>query len=292
MGYINADTMIRMANFLEDFDEESLISVFKSQIFDEYSYSSIPINQLYPLYVKFQKATNYENVDEDDISELRKRYYNICKSVIDNICTKFDIEVDYDWICDKYSRLSAVAMSMYRFFVIDFFYIVLGVLNNYIASNTDELFTAFSDTIQKKDVSTITNLRIMNPEYAVIVSSLYDVTDYIFSMLDNETFFMYITKDYVIGNIISKMIENNYIIGDFVRKFADIYKENLQLRSKITFELAYRIKEHGYLPINPIIDPINENIENTTDDSMDVAINPSNNINAINTDIDDDVDET
>ena len=253
MSYTNPDTMVEVANILESFDEDNLREIFKAQILNNDGYTDMQINHLTPLYSSYQRVMNLENIDEDDVEKIRLRFQSLCMSIINFICAKFNIEIDTNWIESNYGKLPALTMCLYQFFILDIFYVILKALNNYISKNIDDLFNAFADTIQSKDVSTTTNLKIMNPKYAAIVSSMYDVTDYAFTMMDSETIFEYIDNKYIPGAVLRSLMENGNLTGDIAHSFANIYKDNLALRSKITFELIYKIKEQGYLDYNPLI---------------------------------------
>lgn len=280
MSYTNPDTMMEVANILESFDEENLREIFKSQIINDDGYTDLQINHLTPLYSSYQRIINMDNVDEEDILKVKTRFQNICLSIINFICSKFNIEIDIDWIETNYGKLPAVTMCLYQFFVLDIFNVILRSLNNYISLNIDDLFNAFSDSIQGKDVSTITNMKIMDTKYAAIVSSMYDVTDYSFTMMDSETIIDYLDKKYTPGTVIGNLMDIGVLTGDFANVFANIYKDNLSLRSKITFELIYKIKEQGYLKYNPLI--VRESIQ-PVDNLMTNEVHK-------NTDISDDVD--
>ena len=248
MAYVNPDTLQEVANILDDFDEEILINLFKSQIVQDDSYVKIPVNHYEPLYFAYKKAIELDSVEEDDIADIKSRFQNVCISIIQFIQAKYGFEVDMSWIESQYGDLPTLTFALYRFFIIDILYVILAVLNNYIAKNSDELYTAFSDYANKKDVSSLTNQKTMSPIYATIVSSLFDVTDYSFSLLDNETIFDYINREYTPATFIKDCVDRGIIVGDFTRTLAGIYKNNLELRSKIVIELAYRIKERGFLP--------------------------------------------
>lgn len=264
MSYTNPDSMMEVANILESFDEENLREIFKAQIIDNEGYTDLQINHLTPLYSSYQRVMNIEDIDEEDIEKIRARFQSICMSIINFICNKFNIEVDTNWIETNYGKLPALTMCLYQFFVLDIFQVILKSLNNYISKNIDDLFNAFADAIQGKDVSTATNMKIMNPKYAAIVSSIYDVTDYTFTMMDSETILEYIDNKYTPGAVIANLMDSGVITGDFANTFANIYKENLALRSKITFELIYKIKEQGYLSFNPVIVSASQIIETPT----------------------------
>lgn len=280
MAYTNPDTMMEVANILESFDEENLKEIFKSQIISNDGYIDLQINHLTPLYSSYQRIMNIEGIEEDDIELIKTRFQHVCLSIINFISNKFGIEIDMNWIESNYGKLPAITMCLYQFFVLDIFYVLLNSLNNYIYKNIDDLANAFADTIQSKDVSTATNLKTMDPKYAAIVSSMYDVTDYTFTMIDSESIFEYIDNKYVPGAILRSLMDQGVLTGDFANVFANIYKENIALRSRITFELIYKIKTQGYLHHNPLIlsDIIRQN-ENA----------PSEEVH-VNTDISDDID--
>lgn len=253
MSYTNPDTLMEVANILDSFDEENLIEIFKTQINDTDSYTNLQINHLTPLYNSYNRALNIEEIEDDDLYKIKNRFQNICLAIIDFICAKFNIDLNDEWLNNNINKIPAIAMCLYQFFVLDIFQVILRSLSNYISKNIDDLFNAFADSIQGKDVSTITNLKIMDPKYAAIVSSMYDVTDYAFTMIDNETLLEYLGDKYIPGLVIKKLMTDNIFTGDFANAFANIYKENIALRSKITFELIFKIKEKGFLEYNPLI---------------------------------------
>lgn len=253
MAYTNPDTMMEVTNILESFDEENLRDIFKTQIINNEGYTNMQINHLTPLYRSYQRVMSIEDADEDDVMKIRIRFQNICMSIIGFICSKFNIEIDMNWIESNFAKLPAITMCLYQFFILDIFNVILVSLNNYISKNIDDLFNAFADTIQGKDVSTVTNMKMMNTKYAALVSSMYDVTDYAFTMIDSETIIDYLDTKYTPSIVIGELMDAGVITGDFANVFANIYKENLALRSKITFELIYRIKEQGYIVYNPLV---------------------------------------
>lgn len=274
MPYTNPDTMMEIANILDDFDEESLIAILKSQIIDnEDLYTSLPVNHFQPLYLSYKRALNVEEIEEDDIEAIRNRFHRICISLIDIICTKYQIELDDEWISDHMAQIAPITLSLYQFFVLDIFYIILEILNNYIIKNMDTLSNTFADSIQQKDSSAIANLNILDPKYAVLASSMYDVTDYIFTILDTEQIFEYIDSSYIPGQIVKRLFNDNTLTGNLANTFGNIYKDNLSLRSKIVFELIYQIKKVGTLQYNGITNRnITVNIEELADKIDDVEI--------------------
>ena len=258
MAYTNPDTLQEVANILDDFEVPTIIDLFKDQIIHSSTYSTTPVDQFDPLYQKYRRATEMDAVEEDDIDAVRERFKTICISIIKFIEGKFNLEVDLDWFDTQNASIPAVTLALYKFFVLDLFYIIIGVLSNYISKNLDDLNDAFSSVLNNKNVSVLANLKTLEPKYAVMASAIFDVTDYSFSMLDNDSIFEYINPEYQPAAILHKLLEDGVIVGDFTRRIADIYKENLELRSKVTFELVYRIKEQGYLPVQNIESPDTE----------------------------------
>lgn len=269
MAYTNPDILQEVANILDDFEVPTIIDLFKDQIITEASYTTIPVDQFESLYQKYKMAVELNAVEEDDIDEIRNRFKTICISIVKFIEAKFGIEVDLDWFDTQNASLPAVTLALYKFFVLDLFYIIIGVLNNYISKNLDELNDAFSAVLNNKDVTVQANLKTLEPKYATIASAIFDVTDYSFTMMDNDSIFEYMNLEYQPAGIIQKLLSEGVIVGDFTRHIADIYKENLELRSKVAFELVYRIKTQGSLPIQPI-EPQTAEIpgETESDDSI------------------------
>ena len=252
MAYTNPDTLQEVANILDDFEVPTIIDLFKDQIILSSSFITVPVNQFDPLYEKYKRATEIDAAEEDDIDEIRNRFQTICVSIVKFIEAKFGIEVDLDWFDTQNASLPAVTLALYKFFVLDLFYIIIGVLNNYISKNLDDLNDAFAAVLNSKNVTVQANLKTLEPKYAVMVSAIFDVTDYAFTMMDNDSIFDYINPNYQPAAILKKLMEDGVVVGDFTRRIADIYKENLELRSKVVFELVYRIKTQGYLPVQPI----------------------------------------
>lgn len=282
MSYTNPDTMMEVANILESFDEKNLRDIFKAQIISNDDYTGIQINHLAPLYSSYQRALKIEDVDEDDIMQIRIKFQNICIMVIEFICSKFNIEVDSNWIEMNLNKLPAITMCLYQFFILDIFNIILKSLENYICTNTNALYEVFSGNSEFKDVSTVTNMKTMDPMWATLASSMYDVTDYVFSMMDSEEFLSSLGLEYTPKLVMEEMMNQGYLSGDFENTFANIYKDNLALRSKISFELIYKIKEQGYLYFNPLIIPAEQIISNNNPTSEESKYHQ-------NTDITDDV---
>ena len=277
--YVNPDTMNDIANIMDDFELDTLKDVFRSQIITDEELS-IKIDHLSPLDDLYKRARDTEHKEEDDFAYIRSNYRAICMYIISLITTKYDLGYDEEWVNDHIEQLPAFTKVLYHFFVLDVYPIILELLNNYIAIHSDELYDAFKEYTQDNTLSNWVNSKILDEKWAVIVSNIYDVTDYAFSVIDNDNVFDYLNKKYLPTKILNNMIETDIINGDFVHEFADIYKEQLNFRSAIAFDLVYKIKEIHYLYNEEIVTLVNN--ENIKEESPEILRNKS---------IDDDVDE-
>ena len=265
MPYANPDTIQEVATILDDFDHGTLVELFKSQILPEDTYVSIPIDNYEPLIISYHRALNLENVESDDIQLIRRRFTALSESILKLIEMKYNITFDFDFIESHFDNLENITKSVYHFFVLDIFYIIVGILNNYIHENDDKLYEEFQAFSQRRDVSTLTNMKTMTEKYAVILSSIYDVADYSFSLLDNDLLFDYLSKDYEPAKVIKNLLDRGILVGDFTRVIADLFKSNIELRAKVINEIAVRIYEKGYLEDNPITIPVHKLPEHLTD---------------------------
>lgn len=268
--YTNPDILNEVANILDDFDLDVIRDIFATQIDDDDSYTEICQNQLKPLTISYQHVLELgDDTDPEDVEVLKERYNNICIMVIDMICRKYGLEFDFDWFETRPGTLSKTATDLYQFFIIDIFYIILGVLNNYIEDNAESISDAFAGvTTNSRDVSNIMNSKTIDPKYVTILANMFDVTDYAFMNMDNDTFFDCISGQYAPAVAVKTLLDDGVLSGDIVRTLADDYKRNLALRSKIAFELIYRIKERGYLKKNPIVIDMDDQQEEAASESV------------------------
>ena len=82
----------------------------------------------------------------------------------------------------------------------------------------------------------------LSEEMSIIASNIYDVTDFIFTKLDGSTALTYCDKDNLAAAVIKKLLDEGNVSDDFLTAIADIYKNNVNLRSRIGFEIVFAIK--------------------------------------------------
>lgn len=277
--YVNPDTMNDIANIMDEFDLETLKDVFRNQIIND-DELGIKIDHLAVIDDLYKRAKNTEHKEEDDFAYILSTYRAVCSYIVSLITTKYDLGYDEEWINDHLEYLPSFTKVLYHFFVLDVYYIILELLNNYIASHVDELYEAFKDYTQDTTLSNWVNSKILDEKWAIIVSNIYDITDYIFSVVNNDNVFDYLNKKYLPTTVLNTMIDLNVINGDFVHSFSEMYKEQLNFRSAIAFDLVYKIKESHYLYNEEIVKLLNN--ENLKEETPEIVKNKS---------IDDDVDE-
>ena len=89
MAYVNPDTLQEVSNILDDLDPNVINDLFRTQITDESSYITIPVNHFEPLYQSYRAALEIETMDEDDLTEIKDRFRNICLTIIQLIQSKY-----------------------------------------------------------------------------------------------------------------------------------------------------------------------------------------------------------
>ena len=119
---------------------------------------------------------------------------------------------------------------------------IFSIMKNYISKNSSTLYENFSELSQKKDVMTGYFKKGLSEEMSTIAANIYDVTDFIFTKLDASMALDYCDKDNLAAVVLKKLLEEGNISEDFLTAIADVYKNNLNLRSRICFEIVFAIK--------------------------------------------------
>ena len=132
--------------------------------------------------------------------------------------------------------------SIVNLFCHQFYDNILSIMKNYICENIPSLYENFSELNQKKDVMTGYFKKELSEEMSIIASNIYDVTDFIFTKLDGSTALTYCDKDNLAAVVIKKLLNEGNVSDDFLTAIADIYKNNVNLRSRIGFEIVFAIK--------------------------------------------------
>lgn len=223
-----------------------LHGLFSEQIDNpEENYISPVINHFQPLYRNYMLLDDMKNEDIEDIKAARNKFLDVCKMVINMIEDKFNISIDEEYLNDNTKDLPGICLALYSFFVIDFYNNVYEIIRNYLEKNLVELYDTFQEnTFNKKDSVTVSNRKQMfSEEMSVLASNIYDVTDYILTLLDDESALEYLDEGCIPAIIIKKLYEKSCMQGTFIRIIADIYKTNTELKSKVCFDILYKIKD-------------------------------------------------
>ncbi|MCM1214011.1 MAG: hypothetical protein NC548_05775 [Lachnospiraceae bacterium] len=234
--------MITVSNIMEELDFDGLNRTIGEQILNrDNDYITPQIDHLTEVYDHFCKLCEIEGVDRDDMTRVQDGMTELFLIILSSINDSFDTDINPEDIMGK--DLPGISVALYRFFVVDFYANLRSIMCNYIKNNLRQIHTTFADLATKKDIVTATNKKILSEEMAVIASNLYDITDYIFTMLDPETAVRYCDEGYIAGEVILQLLDNNTISGDFIRNIADKYKHNVDLRAKICFDILHAIRD-------------------------------------------------
>ena len=239
--------MDNMFGKLEDLREllevDSNTALFYEQIMNEdEDYTSPKIDHFTELYQSFSEIFEDDTIPQDDLATVTDQFTQICCHIINYINEKFDTDIEIESIMDASHNLPGITKAMYQFFIVEFYTNILSIMKNYISENLSSLYNNFSELNQKKDVMTGYFKKELSEEMSIIASNIYDVTDFIFTKLDGSTALTYCDKDNLAAAVIKKLLDEGNVSDDFLTAIADIYKNNVNLRSRIGFEIVFAIK--------------------------------------------------
>ena len=217
--------------------------LFYEQIMNEdEDYTSPKIDHFTELYQSFSEIFEDDTIPQDDLATVTDQFTQICCHIINYINEKFDTDIEIESIMDASHNLPGITKAMYQFFIVEFYANILSIMKNYISENLSSLYDNFSELNQKKDVMTGYFKKELSEEMSIIASNIYDVTDFIFTKLDGSTALTYCDKDNLAAAVIKKLLDEGNVSDDFLTAIADIYKNNVNLRSRIGFEIVFAIK--------------------------------------------------
>ena len=239
--------MDNMFGKLEDLHEllevDSNTALFYEQIMNEdEDYTSPKIDHFTELYQSFSEIFEDDTIPQDDLATVTDQFTQICCHIINYINEKFDTDIEVESLMDSSHNLPGITKAMYQFFIVEFYTNILSIMKNYISENLSSLYDNFSELNQKKDVMTGYFKKELSEEMSIIASNIYDVTDFIFTKLDGSTALTYCDKDNLAAAVIKKLLDEGNVSDDFLTAIADIYKNNVNLRSRIGFEIVFAIK--------------------------------------------------
>ena len=246
MNTMKSVIMEDVSNILDTFNLEDIRGLFQKQINSvEDVLSSHPTDHFKPLFYKYKCIMETEENSGEIKEAAEQRFEEICNILLELICKKFNLTLDEEWKEDNYNNIAGFTMALYSFFVLDLPSNIQEVCLNYIQKNEKDIYEVFEEKKNKKDAATIVNKRTMSPEMIVIASNIYDVTTWILSNMSEESFISNINQDYAPLNIISTLLENGVLTGEFMTSINDQYATNVELKSGVCFELISIIENGG-----------------------------------------------
>lgn len=233
----------KLEDLRELLDVNTNSTVFYEQIAnDDEDYTSPKIDRFTELFQNYTDVLGQEDLPQDDIAEITDQFTQICAHIINYINDEFNTDIEVDSIMDESHNLPGITKALYIFFVVEFYQNILSILKNYINANSQTLFTEFAELSDKKDVMTAYYKKSLSKEMTVIAANIYDITDYIFTKIDGSTALTYTNKDNLAAQVLKKLLDENIASDEFLTTLADIYKKNVDLRSRVCFEIVFAIK--------------------------------------------------
>jgi len=225
-----------------DVDEYEKIFVQQIQNSDE-DYTSPQIDHYSDLYRRFMDTMGEEDLDEDKRNEVIRRFEQISLTILTALNNKFHLDIDEERIGETDGYFYGYVLACYRFFIIDLQSNIIQLMISYLGRHMNDLYTQFSALDQKKDVVTMSNKRTMSPKLAILAANIYDVTDYIFSLLDESTIMDYMEEGDVVVLSIREMMKKGLLPGEFVVPIADIYKQNVDLKARVCLKVTLAMRD-------------------------------------------------
>lgn len=232
-----------MSELLDSFNLEEISKLLNSQLqITETDMTIQSVDHFKPLYYKYLSIVNTEENSSDIKEEAKTRFMDICNIFLSMICKKFDLGIDETWKDEHYEDLPGFTMALYSFFVLDLTNNIHEVCINYIKNNKNYIYEAFEERKNKKDASTLVSKKIMTPEMAVIAANIYDVTTWILSQLSEEQFIMNMNQDYCPLKLISQLLEDGIMSGDFMTEINDLYASDISIKSDVCLKIINILK--------------------------------------------------
>lgn len=235
-------TIEDVSEILDTFNIGDISSLLEKQLDLSENLSVNMTDYFKPIHLQYSKIMNDESIPEDIKSDVRERFLNVCRIFIHIIADKFDLEVDTDWMIDHEGDLPGFATALYCFFVKDIISNLQEMFINYINKNRKEIFEIFEERKNKKDSVTLVNKKNFPLDMAVILANIYDVTTWILSIISEEQYIQYMNQEYIPLRVVYPMLQDGIIAGDFLEVINELYRENLNLRASVCYQILTTFK--------------------------------------------------
>ena len=239
--------MLGVENILDCFDIDRAYQLIQNQLkSDENSPSGTLTDHLKPMWVRYKniEIDKDQGITTDVIGIVNTRFDTICTMFIDAIITRYGITIDVGWLENQNKNtLHSLALVLYSFFVLDLESNIKEVLYKYILDNYVDLALHFGENLKsRKDSPYLAMRKTMEPEYAIIASSMNDVCYWILDQMDNEEFLSYLDSDYIPQPIVKELFDDGHMDGNFVEHIYEYFKSNTGMKYRIVFDIISLLK--------------------------------------------------
>lgn len=232
--------LIEVSDIMDYFDIEEITQNVSRQVTNEDGLDGtgeLIVDYLSPIYYKYESIVKDESltIEEELRMMARERFYEICRQIIRFISDKYDLEVADDYLSEHDSMIPAITLALYSFFVLHYTKNLYAVIKNYIDKHVDSIVETFQDMKSKKDATTLINKKRMSDEEALIISNIYNISEWVLQQLDEEGFLELGEPEYLPGKLIRAMYEEGNLSGEFMDKICSEFHSNVNLKSNIGF---------------------------------------------------------
>lgn len=245
-----------VSEILDSFDIEEISRLLTNQINNDeditYTHATTEVNYLLPLHQNYIKLKEANDVEEDTMKEAEYKYFQICRFILKEICDKYNLSINENLLENNYADIPKIALQFYHFFILDFNMNLYQVIVNYIMENAKEIIKNFEGMKTKKDMSYLSNNTSLSNEMGLILSNIYDISEWILIQMSEEEYFELLEEEYIPLELIKNLYLSGDLAGEFVDKIYDIYHNNIALKSGICFDIIYNIK-NGTIKDNFIV---------------------------------------
>lgn len=235
------EVIYEVSEILDTFNLEEITKLLQRQINSNDDEETHPVDHFKALYYHYRRIMETEGNTGEIKEAARSRFMDVCNIFLSLICQKFNLTLDQEWKDDHYGDLPGLVMALYSFFVLDLSSNIFDACIAYINTNSKTIMEAFGDRKNKKDAATLVNKKKMSPELAIIISNIYDVTSWIVSILSESQYIECLPQDYIPLQLISGMLEEGVLAGDFMTEVNDIYASNIGLKSDVCFRIITQV---------------------------------------------------